>query len=327
MAGIERFHESEGPVVERDPEDRHIVGVHHTVAKSHRLPLCNEARGALDHFDQKLFVGAGYAGELWKIFLDHVIRELLQVLMFAPVVEHFERTEAHVRRGEAQQHRGGFRRFAIHGFVGAGDAERTRGGYAQCMHRFRAQILAYGRAQYCTSVGGARERRLARALELQRPAFAFGVDDFAQQNRAPVAQLRHEAAELMTGVEHRQRLRARRHEIAGEQIQKTFAAGFGGVEVEQRRGIVADADQIGRGKRRWVKSAIKRRRQARVAVVKRQGGDVAQLGLHDGDYRRAGSLWPRCRNFIRRWERGPISACPSWCMHSARRTWRSGFLC
>ena len=46
------------------------------------------------------------------------------------------------------------------------------------------------------AVAVARKRRLARALELDVPAPAIAVDHFAQQDGAPVAQLRHEIAEL-----------------------------------------------------------------------------------------------------------------------------------
>ncbi len=44
------------------------------------------------------------------------------------------------------------------------------------------------------------------------------VDDLAQQDRAAVAQLRHEVAELVAGVGQRNRLRAFGDPIAGEDL-------------------------------------------------------------------------------------------------------------
>jgi hypothetical protein len=61
-----------------------------------------------------------------------------------------------------------------------------------------------------------RERRSSRALQLDIAPFAVAVQDLAQKDRAAVAKLRNEIAELMPGIGHRDRLGARRYDIAGE---------------------------------------------------------------------------------------------------------------
>ena len=50
VAGIKAIHELEGAVVDRQSQETHVVGVHHAVAKAHRLPLREQTGGALLHF-------------------------------------------------------------------------------------------------------------------------------------------------------------------------------------------------------------------------------------------------------------------------------------
>ena len=60
-----------------------------------------------------------------------------------------------------------------------------------------------------------RERRGACTFPLQVAALSLRIDDFADQQRPPVTELRDERAELMTGVGHGEWQRARRHVVAG----------------------------------------------------------------------------------------------------------------
>jgi hypothetical protein len=57
VVDVEGFHEAEGAVVERQAEDRHIVGVHHAVHEADRLPVRDHARGAARDFGQQRLVG------------------------------------------------------------------------------------------------------------------------------------------------------------------------------------------------------------------------------------------------------------------------------
>ncbi len=49
VAGVVSIHELERAVVQCQPQNAHVVGVHHSVAKTHRLPLRNHQSGALCH--------------------------------------------------------------------------------------------------------------------------------------------------------------------------------------------------------------------------------------------------------------------------------------
>ncbi len=89
---------------------------------------------------------------------------------------------------------------AHHLLAGRDQAERARGRHAEVMHRLAAQEFAHRRAQHRAAVGGARVRGWARAFQLQLPALAARVDDFAERDRATVAELPGPVAELMAAV-------------------------------------------------------------------------------------------------------------------------------
>ena len=70
---------------------------------------------------------------------------------------------------------------ALDHLAGPDQAERARRRDAEVVHRLAAQELANRRAQHRATVGAARVRRPAGALELQLPALAGTVDDLAQR--------------------------------------------------------------------------------------------------------------------------------------------------
>jgi hypothetical protein len=155
---------------------------------------------------------------MWKVPGDHVVGELGDLLGLVAVIEHLERAEAHMRGREAGQHRGGFDALAIDLLVAAGDTQRAAGGDAQPVHRLGTQIFTDAGAQHRTAVALARIGRDAGALELHIPQLTGAVAYLAEQDRAPVAQLRDELAELVAGVEHRQRVGSRQQPVAGEML-------------------------------------------------------------------------------------------------------------
>jgi hypothetical protein len=71
------------------------------------------------------------------------------------------------------------------------------------------RLLPQLRPERGTPIGVARERRDARALELDVAAPACEIHHFAQQDDAALAELRDEMAELVAGIRNRDRLRAR----------------------------------------------------------------------------------------------------------------------
>src|SRR5277367_2619749 len=84
------------------------------------------------------------------------------------------------------------------------------------MRRFADEIFAQDRPQCGAAVSAPRERRSARALQLDIAPLAVAVQDLAEEDSAAVAKLRNEIAELMPGVGHRDRLCARRRDVAGK---------------------------------------------------------------------------------------------------------------
>ena len=108
------------------------------------------------------------------------------------------------------------------------------------------------------------------ALELNLPRFARLVLYLAQQDGAAVAQLRHVLAELVAGIEHRQRIAARQQTVADEMLGKIGARRFAVIEIDQLRRIGVEAHQIGLGQRRGRKTAVESLRQPRKAVLEIQ---------------------------------------------------------
>ena len=70
------------------------------------------------------------------------------------------------------------------------------------MHRFADEIFAQDRPQCRPAVSAPRERRSARALQLDIAVFAVLVQDLAKEDCVAVAKLRNEIAELMPGIAH-----------------------------------------------------------------------------------------------------------------------------
>ena len=126
----------------------------------------------------------------------------------------------------------GSTRLAIHRLAGRRDRERARGGDAERVHRFADQHFAQHRPDRRLAVAAARERRAARALEGDVAAVARAVDHLAEQQRAAVAELRREAAELVAGVGLRERLGAVGQRVAGEDRGAGGAVQRGEVEAE-----------------------------------------------------------------------------------------------
>ena len=144
--------------------------------------------------------------------------------------EELERADADVARRDACAPRRAARP-AQHQLPG-GDRERTRRRYADRVHPLADQRLAQHRADRRLAVAAAREGRAARALERDVAPVPGAIDHFAEQDRAPVAELRREAAELVPRVGLRDRLRAWGNRVAGEERRAFVARQRGDVEAE-----------------------------------------------------------------------------------------------
>ena len=227
------IHETERAIVESQTEDGHVVGVHHPMREADRLPFGHQPGGARDHFVQKTRIFVRRIGQLGKMPGDHVIGKQRNRLGLVPVEKHLERAEAHVRRRHARHHRGAFDALAPNLFVAADDAQGARGGNAQAMHGLRAQVFADAGTQHGAAIAAARKRRGPGPLELKIPVLPGAILHFAQQYRAAIAQLRHEMAELVPGIEHRQRVAAGQQTVADEILGKVGAHRFVRIQIDQ----------------------------------------------------------------------------------------------
>jgi hypothetical protein len=216
MAWVEGIEEAEGSVVDRESEDRHVVGVHDAMAEADRLPLrqqlCRSPRHRLEQRECRL---RGLAAR-GVVRVDDEVHELLQrPMVLRGVGEVLEVAEADEAGRHARAHRCGLDRLASHRLGRRRDAQRTRRGHAQGMHRLGAEELADRRAQHRAAVAHARVGREAAALQLDLLRSGGGLQ-LAQPQRAAIAELPGPHAELVAAVDTRQRVHARPHGIAAE---------------------------------------------------------------------------------------------------------------
>jgi hypothetical protein len=119
-------------------------------------------------------------------------------------------------------------------------AQGARRGDAQRVERLRGEQLAHGRAQDGAPVEPAREGGPSGALDLELPRLARGRANLGDEDGAPVAEARHEDAELVAGVGGGDRLDARGGALPVEEGHELGAVDP--VEAERARGVVAPGD-------------------------------------------------------------------------------------
>ena len=270
---VVRLDEGARAVVDGLARDRHVVGVHDAVDEADVHPLRDQHRLALGDALEQGEEAARRADEIGVVTGDRVLGELAHALGIAAGGEELERADTDVARRDARQNRAGQHRLAQHRLAGGDDGERARGRDAERMHRLADEDLAQHRPDRRLAVAAARERRPARALQRDVAALAGAVDHFAEQDRAAIAELRREAAELMPGIDLRDRLGTFGHLVAGEDIGAGRARQRGDVEAE----LI--------GERRVEEERLRRRRRFRsprdgealeitgVGVLEAEGGD------------------------------------------------------
>ena len=233
---VKIIQERKRPEVEGDAEDRHVVGVHHSVAEPIGLPLGDQLRITFDDFTEHRQIRLRLFHAFREVQGQHVLRQLLLQFRLLGVVEIFEMPKAHVAVGQAQHHGGALLFLAPHWCGGTDHTQCTTAWNAQRMQCFRRQKLPDRRAQHRTTIAHARVRGLPGALEVQVPMLARFVVNLAQQQSAPVTQLRVVRAKLMPGIDHRSRLGLGPQLVPAEQLGKYRCFGHGRVEIQQRHG-------------------------------------------------------------------------------------------
>ena len=196
-----------------------------------------------------------------------MVRQQPQRLGIAPRGEILERADADVARGHARQDGAGQHRLASHRLSGRHRGQRPRGRHAQRRHGLADDVFAQHRAERGAAVAVAREGRPPGALELDVAPRAVPPHHLAEQDGAPVAELRHEVAELVPGIGERDRRRALGHAVAGQDLDALGAGQFLGIEPEALGQPGIHPHQPRRGHGRRIEACVKARRQARVAVV------------------------------------------------------------
>ena len=236
--------EAVGAVVDGQPEDRHIIGVHHAVREAYRLPVGDQRRGAIHHIVKPQGVAVGVLHQLWPVMSNHIVRQLLHLFRLAAVVPVLEVAEAHVALGDAHQHRATLRGFAPHRRVAGDDRERPGAGNAEVMHCLAGEVFAHRGAHHRPAIAHARVRRQPGALQMPVHFAAIGQALLAQQNAAPVAKLSGPDAELMPAVDLRQRRHAGQQRFAAPH-RRAVKQRFGDSQLRRQFAVMPQQTAVG----------------------------------------------------------------------------------
>ena len=265
--GLVDVHEGAGAVVDGLAGDRAVVGVHDAVDEAHQHPSRHQLGLPRDHAIEQRAIRVLLVARIGIVPGDDVVGEQTQRLAIAARGEELESADADVACGNARQHRAGQHGLAHHRLAGGDRRERARGWNAERRHRLADDVFAQHRAQRRAAVTTARERRRARALELDVAPLARAIDHLAQEDGATIAELRHEVAELVAGIGECDRLRADGNAVAGQDFYCLRRREHLGIEAELPGQRLIDLDQPRGGDRRRIELRIEAFRQPRVAVV------------------------------------------------------------
>src|SRR5690606_26808501 len=117
------------------------------------------------------------------------------------------------------------------------------------------------------AVAAAREGGAAGALERDVAPKSGAIDQFAEEQGTPVAELRREASELVAGIGLGDGLRVDGHEVAREDRGAPVAAPPGRVEAQLHGELLVEEEQSRRGHLRRLPGHEGPGQLARVGVV------------------------------------------------------------
>ena len=146
-------HEGARAVVDRLAGNGHVVGVHHAVDETHRLPLRHQGDLACDDPAQHQPVGvelrilSGFGVDVRKMPFDGVVGKRLQCSDIAQGCSILEGGDPDMALGGSGQHSPGFRAAAMDAVTGGDDRETARRRDVQRVHRFADQVFAQHRTQ------------------------------------------------------------------------------------------------------------------------------------------------------------------------------------
>jgi hypothetical protein len=162
-----------------------------------------------------------------------VIGELPEAIRILARLEVFESAHPHMAARHARQHGAGQGSGLAKDGLPGGDRRQGAGCRdAEGLHGLAEDVFPQHRSQPGPAVAPPGEGRAAGALELNIEALAARVQDLPQENRPAIAESGHEAAKLVAGIGHGQRVRSRRHLVAREHGQTLGGPQDSGVQPE-----------------------------------------------------------------------------------------------
>ncbi len=209
LARIVRVEERARSVVDRLAGDRRVVGVHHAVHEADAEPARDQARLRARRRDRGAPArrcrcprrrGSGARARTTSAVASASTSPRAAKNSKVPTRIWLAATRVSTAPGRASSRRTRLAR--------RDGGERARRRDAERGHRLAHDVLAQHRPERGAPVAAAREGRAPRALELDVAPLAVLADDLAEQDRATVAELRDEVAELVARVGQRDRLRA-----------------------------------------------------------------------------------------------------------------------
>ena len=230
-------------------------------------PSRDEAGLAGDHAVEEGAIGVGGPGGLRVVPRHRVVGQASHRLRVAPGGEELERADPDVARRHPVEHRAGQVRVPHHGFPGRQGREGAGGRDAERRHGLADEIFAQHGTQCGPAVAAAGEGRGARAFQLDIPARSVPADDFAEQDRPAVAELRVEAAELVAGIGGGDGFRPFGQTLAGQDLDALGSLERVGVQPEFGREGPVQRDQARGAGARGHHAGVKRCGEAGVGIV------------------------------------------------------------
>ena len=186
-----------------------------------------------DRFEQREVGALGRRGG-GMVPRDRVVGEAPQQVDVARGRGVLEAPHPQVAAGDAGEDGARQKRLSLYRAPGAHYGQGSGSRDTESVHRLADDVFAQHRPDDGQAVTAARERRGPGTLEMDVANAPVGVDELAEQQRAPVAQPRDEAAELMPGVCLGYRSGAAGHQGADQEPQTVGTPQPSSVEAELR---------------------------------------------------------------------------------------------
>ena len=163
---VEVFEPAVGAVVDRQTEDREVVGVHHAMDEPDTLPMHDHFRGRAHDLAEELHVGVGrgfavLGPQVAEVLADGEVREGAKLVELAERSGQLEVSESDEARRHPTNNGAGFERgvavvehVAHHLVAGEPERQGSRCGYAEVEHGLGGHELSDRRPQNSEPVRG-----------------------------------------------------------------------------------------------------------------------------------------------------------------------------